>query len=189
MQYDTKRATTIQVWYSNQLERLSQQLIQNLGVLDDSRADCLFAMPTIIVPNRNIATFLKYEIARGAGIAAGQTFQMTEEFLETLLRRSNVESPPKLVSSVILRALFIDILSDESDSVRPLPDVVRTYIGAGGNAQDARDLRRFQLGSRLAALTRQYGNYRPAWLRAWAKGEAMLGDDPLARTEDWQREL
>jgi exodeoxyribonuclease V gamma subunit len=189
MQYDTKRATTIQVWYSNQLERLSQQLIQNLGVLDDSRADCLFAMPTIIVPNRNIATFLKYEIARGAGIAAGQTFQMTEEFLETLLRRSNVESPPKLVSSVILRALFIDILSDESDSVRPLPDVVRTYIGAGGNAQDARDLRRFQLGSRLAVLTRQYGNYRPAWLRAWAKGEAMLGDDPLARTEDWQREL
>jgi Exodeoxyribonuclease V, gamma subunit len=85
MQHNTKRATTIQVWYSNQLERLTQQLIQNLGVLDDNRADRLFAMPTIVVPNRNIATFLKYEIARGVGITTGLTFQMTEEFLETLL--------------------------------------------------------------------------------------------------------
>ena len=44
----------------------------------------LFAMPPIIVPNRNIETYLKYEIARGAGIAAGLKFQMTEQFLDRL---------------------------------------------------------------------------------------------------------
>ena len=47
-------------------------------------------MPPIIVPNRNIATYLKYEIARGAGIAAGLKFQMTEEFLESLIRRNDI---------------------------------------------------------------------------------------------------
>ena len=72
---------------------------------------------------------------------------------------------------------------------RPLPDVVRTYLTAGGDDQDARDLRRFQLASRLAALARQYGNYRPNWLRDWADGQATLDGSPLAVTEHWQPDL
>ena len=47
----------------------------------------LFEMPPIIVPNRNIETYLKYEIARGAGIAAGLKFQVTEKFLDELLEK------------------------------------------------------------------------------------------------------
>ena len=64
-----------------------------------------------------------------------------------------------------------------------------TYLAAGGDDQDARDLRRFQLGSRLAGLARQYGNYRPNWLKAWADGEATLDGSPMAGTELWQRDL
>ena len=177
------------VWYSNQLERLADRLIENLGTANCSPANTLVHDADDHRPNRNIETYLKYEIARGAGIAAGLNFKVPEEFLKSLLAREDGEQTRKLVSRNALRAFFIEVLSQESDSGQPLPDAVRAYIDAGGDDQDARDLRRFQLGSRLAQLARQYGDYRPDWLRAWAKGQITLDGDPLAGTERWQRDL
>ena len=115
---DTKRSKVIRVWYSNQLERLAGQLIANLGETQASPVTRLFAMPPIIVPNLNIATYLKYEIARGTGIAAGLKFQMTEEFLGSLMRRNEIETSPKLVNGGALRAFFIDVLSEEEVGAR-----------------------------------------------------------------------
>jgi exodeoxyribonuclease V gamma subunit len=189
MTRDIKRSKVIHVWYSNQLERLADRLIENLGKSKDSPASRLFAMPTIIVPNQNVETYLKYEIARGLGIAAGLKFQMTEEFLENLLSRDGKEPSSKLVSSGMLRALFIDVLSDASHFRRALPDAVQNYIKSGGDEQDACDLRRFQLASRLARLSRQYGDTRPDWLRSWANGQTALNGDSMASTEEWQRDL
>ena len=186
---DTKRSKAIHVWYSNQLERLADRLITNLTTTQAHPAARLFAMPPIIVPNLNIATYLKYEIARTTGIAAGLKFQVTEEFLGSLLRRNDVEPAPKLVNSGTMRAFFIDVLSEEEDRAQPLPDLVRTYLAAGGDEQDARDLRRFQLASCLTSLARQYGNYRPNWLRDWADGQATLDGSPLTVTERWQPNL
>ena len=188
MNRDVQRPA-LQVWYSNQLERLADRLIENLAATKENPTSRLFAMPTIIVPNRNIETYLKYEIARGAGIAAGLKFQMTEQFLEGLLCQTKAEPPPKLVKGSALRAFFLDVLSEGSDTVPALPDAVRTYLAAGGDDPDARDLRRFQLGSRLAGLARQYGNYRPEWLKSWADGQTTLDGGPLAATEQWQRDL
>ena len=96
MTAETKRLKVIHVWYSNQLEHLAERLIKNLGETQASPVTRLFAMPPIIVPNLNIAAYLKYEIARGTGIAAGLKFQMTEEFLGTLIRRNENETSPKL---------------------------------------------------------------------------------------------
>ena len=188
MNRDAQRPS-MQVWYSNQLEQLADRLIENLEDTTESPTTRLFAMPPIIVPNRNIATYLKYEIARSAGIAAGLKFQMTEEFLGTLIRRTDDGPAPKLVNAGALRAFFIDVLSEEEDRARALPDVVRTYLAAGGDDQDSRDLRRFQLASRLAALARRYGDYRPDWLRAWAVGQATEGGSPLADSDQWQPDL
>ena len=188
MNREAEPPAPMKVWYSNHLEQLADQLIENLGATKDSPASLLFAMPTIIVPNRNIETYLKYEIARGTGIAAGLKFQMSEQFLEDLLRQTKVEPLPKLVKANALRAFFIDVLSPDPGAVPGLPDAVRTYLAAGGDT-DARDLRRFQLGSRLAGLARQYGNYRPEWLKAGAAGEAALDGGPMAGTEQWQRDI
>ncbi len=146
-------------------------------------------MPPIIVPNRNIPTYLKYEIARGSGIAAGLKFQVTEEFLNELLEKRDEKQASKLANGALMRAMFIDVLSDEADPARPLPEVVRTYIDAGGDDQDARDLRRFQLASRLARLARRYDDTRPGLTRAWADGQVTLAGEPLEGTEQWQRDL
>jgi exodeoxyribonuclease V gamma subunit len=189
MTHETRRPKAIQVWYSNQLEVLADCLMVNLGEANSSPTDRLFNMPTIIVPNPNIATYLKYEIAQGVGIAAGLKFTMTEQFFDDLLRRVKVQPPSKLVRGGPLRAFLIDVLSDGPDAVSPLPHTVLAYLAAGGDDEDARDLRRFQLGSRLAGLARQYGNYRPEWLKAWANGEATLATSPMAETERWQRAI
>ena len=83
---NTRQSHAIHVWYSNQLEQLADLLIENVKKTSDSPTSRLFAMPTIIVPNANIATYLKYEIARGLGITVGLKFQMTEQFLDDLLQ-------------------------------------------------------------------------------------------------------
>ena len=189
MNREAKQSTRIHVWYSNQLERLADRLIENLRKTGDDPKARLFQMPPIIVPNRNIETYLKYEIARGAGIAAGLKFQVTEEFLDELLEKRDEKQTSKLANGAVMRAMFIDVLSDEADPARPLPEVVRTYIEAGGDDQDARDLRRFQLASRLARLASRYGDTRPELPRAWDEGQATLEGEPLEGTEQWQRDL
>jgi len=180
-------SSTIRVWYSNQLERLAGRLIANLAAREESPTTRLFAMPPIIVPNRNIETYLKYEFARQAGVAAGLKFQVIESFLTELLPKQ--EPASRLLTHNALRAFFLDVLSDESDAARALPKEVRNYLDQGGHDPGARDLRHYQLASRLAGLARQYGDTRPDLLQAWADGRAAFKDGPLAGTEEWQRAL
>ena len=181
----------IQVWYSNQLERLADRLISNLELTwsRGPRSLRLFTMPPIIVPNMNIAVYLKYEIARSTGITAGLKFQMLEEFLGDLLHQTKATPHPRLVKGSLLRAFFIDVLAGGPDGVAVLPDSVQRYLSAGGETANAMDLRRFQLGSQLADLARQYSDYRPEWLKAWTAGRVIQKGGPLAGIEQWQREL
>ena len=84
--------------------------------------------------------------------------------------------------------MFLDVLDDASPDGGRCPEPVRVYLGAAGD-EAGRDLRRFQLATRLARLAHQYGDTRPELLRVWARGDTGLGDGPLADTEGWQREL
>lgn len=177
----------IRVWYSNHLERLAERLSGNLDTAERNPAAGLFERPPIVVPNPQIATYLKYEVARRAGIAAGLSFQVTEQFLATLLPPAN--PPMRLLDRASLRALFLEILGAGTEAGRPLPGPVRTYLDAAGDDAAARDLRQFQLATRLAQLARQYGDARPDLLRTWAQGATDLGEGPLAETEGWQRDL
>ncbi|MGO9465304.1 MAG: exodeoxyribonuclease V subunit gamma [Isosphaeraceae bacterium] len=182
----------IRVWYSNQLEKLSERLIENLKLGDDGLGGSLFAMPPVVVPNRNIETYLRYEIARGAGIAAGLNFYVPERFQDELLSRCQDREPePRRLHSAVVRAYFLDLLSDQPsrDSSRSLPDAVRSYLDAAGDNRDARDLHRFQLAGRLARLMHRYNDHRPDLLRDWrARGASSVGKE-LGATEEWQRSL
>ncbi|HKI19379.1 MAG TPA: exodeoxyribonuclease V subunit gamma, partial [Isosphaeraceae bacterium] len=179
--------STIRVWYSNQFERLAGRLIANLEAREESPTTRLFTMPPIIVPNRNIETYLKYEFARKSGVAAGLKFHVIESFLADLLPQR--EPVPKLLTHDALRAFFLDVLSEEPDAARTLPKEVVKYLDQGGEDPDSLDLRRYQLASRLARLARQYGETRPDLLQAWALGRATFEGGPLAGTEEWQRAL
>lgn len=178
----------IRVWYSNQLEWLAERLSENLDTAERDPAADLFERPPILVPNLQIATYLKYDVARRTGIVAGLSFQVTEEFLASLLPPA--KPPLRLLDRAELRSLFLEILSGTTTSERPLPGPVRTYLDAAGGDLAARDLRQFQLATRLAQLAQQYGDTRPELLRGWAEGSPDLGEEgPRAETEAWQRVL
>ena len=186
---DSVKRPAIRVWCSNELECLAARLIENLGTSAENPASSLFAMAPIIVPNRSIETYLKYEIARGAGIAAGLKFHVIETFLAELLPLKDKDGRElRLLNHATLQAFFLEALSEQSPA-EPLPKAVENYLAAAGDDEDARDLRRFQLASRLARLARQYGDKRPDLLRAWADGRATLVDSPLSGTEEWQRDI
>lgn len=184
-----ERPAPLQVYCSNQIEQLAQCLIENFERSKDSPTDRLFAAPTIVVPNRSIEAYLKYEIARSAGIAAGLKFQMIEQFIDDLLSQTAEDPRPRLARTNVLRSFFIDVLSPSPEPSHALPVPVEQYVVAAGDSADAQDLRRFQLASRLAGLARTYGNHRPAWLQEWAKGKTVGIEESLATTEVWQREL
>jgi exodeoxyribonuclease V gamma subunit len=184
----------IKVWYSNQLEQLAERLIANLKLRNgDSTSNfSLFALPPIVVPNRNIETYLRYEIARGAGIAAGLNFHVPERFQDELLSLCKSRQPElKRLHSAALRSFFIDILGDRtgSETVSALPDAVRSYLDAPGDHRDARDLHRFQLAGRLAQLFHQYNEVRPELLHDWKLRKARFAGTEFAATEEWQRAL
>jgi len=179
----------IRVWYSNRLERLAELLSQQLAAATGDPVADLFERPAIVVPNPQMAAYLKYEVAQRTGISAGLAFCVTEEFLATLVPPSRPAT--RLLDRGTLRALFLEVLGETSelDAARTLPEPVRAYLDVADDDIEARDLRRFQLASRLARLARQYGDTRPELLRAWADGEFEPAAGPLAETEGWQREL
>jgi len=178
----------IRVCYSNRLEKLAERLAANLES-GETPGRSLFSMPPIVVPNRNIETYLRYEIARETGIAAGLNFQVPETFLSELLSPTTIEKPtPRLLHGAVLRAFFLDILSD--DAARPpLPEAVQAYLSASGDDPAARDLHRFQLAVRLARLVHRYNDSRPDMLAGWTDNRPNLVGTPLAVTEEWQRDL
>jgi exodeoxyribonuclease V gamma subunit len=183
----------IRVWYSNQLEKLAGRLMGNLGLGDSASSGCLFSMPPIVVPNRNIETYLKYEIARGAGIAAGLNFYVPEQFQDELLALCQGRQQPerRRLHTALLRACLLDILSDQENpgSAPGLPDAVRSYLDAPGDHRDARDLHRFQLAGRLARLFHQYNDARPDLLRNWSAKRTNFDSTANGATEEWQRYL
>ncbi len=120
------------------------------------------------------------------GLQQRRTFERPETFLTRLVAKG--DRPPKLLSHNQLRAIFLDVLSAES-AAHPLPAAVQSYLSSSSADAGTRDVRRFQLASRLAGLARQYGDTRPELLRAWAKGQATLSGDPLQTIEEWQRDL
>jgi exodeoxyribonuclease V gamma subunit len=186
----------IRVWVSNRLVRLAGRLVRSVEIDEGAggSGSGLFVRPQVVVPNDQIATYLKYELARTAGIAAGVSFPVLEEFHAWLLEEhlSGVRPPYRLVGPATLRTLFLGVLSESAPDrdEEPLPAPVREYLDAADDPS-SRDLRRFQLATRLARLARQYGDTCPELLRTWAAGETSLGDGdgPLAETEGWQRAL
>ncbi|MHC5541162.1 exodeoxyribonuclease V subunit gamma, partial [Singulisphaera rosea] len=178
----------IHVWYSNQLERLAGRLVANLGASREDARSRLFAMPPIIVPGQVLENYLRYEIAQGAGIAAGLEFYVPETFLRSLLP-TQAWPEVKLLDEWALRAFFLDGLEVGANAIR-LPEPVRAYLDAAGGDVDARELRRFQLATRLSRQFAMYGEDRPERLRARQDEEAeRFGEDWTDETVAWPQAL
>lgn len=175
------------VVYSNQTEALVEPLLQSIERRGDTH--CIFEPATVIVPNPNVATFLKQEAAARRGVAYG--FEC--EFLEGFLTRTITahDDHVRLLDAGQLQLLLLAELHTDAK----LHPTVASYLRGDGTA-DRRDLerRRYQLSHRLASLFLEYIRSRPEMLDQWEAGQSYLtGAEPkkrrYAEMETWQAEL
>ncbi|HJW13976.1 MAG TPA: exodeoxyribonuclease V subunit gamma [Thermoanaerobaculia bacterium] len=174
--------TGLRLYYSNRTERLLEELIANVEAAKRKPGASLFDAATIIVPNRQTETYLRFGIARATGIASNLRMPFLRAFLEGVI--TDCRPDFRIVSGRLLQGLVLTLLSDEAllgqDDFAPL----RAYLLAAGPKADAVDLRRWQLSARIAHLFEEYGYSRPEMLEAWER-DSVAGSGP----ERWQKRL
>lgn len=173
----------IRLWYSNYLEALVGAMLDNVQALRDAGVTDPFDVTRVIVPNRNIATYLKFEIARRTGILANFQF----DYLQRFFRRAIVAPDTQILGREDLHTLLLDVLMDEQFLGAPELDQVRGYLDAA-QFPDARDRRVWQLAAELSTVFEEYTLSRPRLLSLWPK-QTVLTEQPYAQTERWERAI
>jgi exodeoxyribonuclease V gamma subunit len=169
----------LRVLYSNRTESLLAAFIHTLASRDPLTPE------VVVVPDRNLETWLRFNLARATGVATNLQTPFLRSFLGGLLLSSGggvLAQGPRLLGLVL--ALLLD------DRALAHPDLapVRDYLRAGGRSQGADELRRFQLAEQVAHLFEEYGYSRQEMLSAWP-ARCCLEGTPYAETERWQRRL
>jgi exodeoxyribonuclease V gamma subunit len=177
----------IRLVYSNRTEELLRALAGDLARAGRGP----FERVPLVVPNPQIEIYVKLGVARENGIAA----HIETTYLRGHLAAIVAASAPDvaLVDRATLEGELLSLFHDERRLGAGALGPVRAYLGAGGDAPDARDLRRAQLAAELATLFDEYAFARPELLRAWRDGRTIQGagapDDEKRATEAWQRAL
>ncbi|MFP4599839.1 MAG: exodeoxyribonuclease V subunit gamma [Persicimonas sp.] len=175
----------LKVWYSNQLDRLVDGLVDAVDYERQRSQSSVFERTPVVVPNWNMETYLKFGIARRSGIAAHMQYQQMGDFFASLLPD---DGRFRLLSNAALQFLVVDALCDKKLVASAQMKPVRRYLAAAGDDPDALEQRRFQLAAHLSELFDNYGFTRPQMVRAWS--EEPLFDGPRwGRIERWQRAL
>lgn len=143
---------------------------------------------TVLVPNRNMEKWLRFEIARHNGIAVNLSFPYLENGLWDLVGRIGVASgriPSDRLGRPMLDRLDLDTLTarlaailmrDAGDPFQADAQLVRYCTAGGGPGDPGFSIRLWQLAARLAHLFREYEFNRSAMVRDWLAGRT----DPAA---------
>ncbi len=177
----------LRVYYSNQTEQLLNTLVDTLENYRNETGASLFEPTHLIVPNRNIETYVKLGIARLTGIAANIKVQFLRSFIDELADAAAGADKSVLTRTVINDRVLAAFLNDELLQ-DPELEPVREYLYAAGETRDAVDLRRYQLARELSRLFDEYSVSRPDLLETW-KDQSAIHNEEYRKTELWQRRL
>jgi exodeoxyribonuclease V gamma subunit len=188
------------VLHVHRAERADRLVEALAGVLARPLADP-FTTEVLAVPTRGIERWLAQTLGSHLGAGRGRSDGVC----------ANVDFPPPgvVVGGALAAATGIDRDTDPwlpERLVWPLLEVVEAcldeewmaalaaHLGRAGDDEvpedDPRRDRRLAALRHLAALYDRYGVHRPAMLRAWAEGGAVLSDGaPLPDDCAWQAEL
>jgi exodeoxyribonuclease V gamma subunit len=176
----------IRLVYSNRTESLLGALAQRLAEAPADPLAAVFGATTVVVPNRNVETYLKLGLARERGIVANLDCVFLKGFVATAFERAAGDR--ELLEGARLHAAVLDRLSDEALLRHPELGPARDYVFGDGGSPDAAHLRRFQLARELAHLFEEYAYSREEMLTAWRRG-GLVTDGRWRHTERWQRRL
>lgn len=181
-------AGRLHLHYSNRTEKLLEALIRNLEAAGARPDSSPLDPATIIVPNRQIETYLKFGIARARGIASNLKTPFLRHFLGEVIEACRPDV--RIVAEHRLRGLLLTLLSDPAALADPDLAPARGYLLAAGGDPDAFALRVWQLSGQIAHLFEEYDYSRPEMLDAWSAGRGEPGV-PAADgdAEVWQRAI
>jgi len=185
---------SIRVEYSNRIERMVDSLA---GALDRGRnLGRIFEPPRVVVPNRNVEKFLKFELADRFGVVGDIEFSTLEAWLRDALPDEVVPLEDQRLTSAILGLLCSEAFLERHEEMAP----VRSYLGRDDEPGDGRGraLRVYQLAERVAANFREYGYSRTRMLDRWTESDELYtepavaaaadgGTSPYRENERWQR--
>nr|WP_306800397.1 exodeoxyribonuclease V subunit gamma [Endozoicomonas sp. YOMI1] len=165
------------IYHSNHLDVLKDLLVELFrqnpptNPLEDEQ---------ILVQSPGMAQWLRLELAKGLGIAAGINFPLPASFLWQMYTRILPEVPRR---SAFNKESMTWKLMDLLDSMKHDPDFfsLTQYL-----ASDDDDIRKFQLSGKIADIFDQYLVYRPDWILDWEQEN----DTPLITSDQpWQPKL
>ncbi len=166
----------IELVYSNKTECLLEDLAGNLQSRKESGAHPLDPVE-LVVPNRNMETWVNLGLAQSMGIAANLRFRRLERFIGEIAAEA-CPNEIKLVDLDTIEAAVLTILLDEDMLNDPALQPVRSYLSSAGLSSpdaeltaDGADLRRVQLATRIAHLFQEYIFSRPEMISAWREGD------------------
>jgi exonuclease V gamma subunit len=141
---------------SNRTEALLAAFVRNL---QNERQSAGPLTPVhVVVPNRNVETYLRVGLARASGIAAN--LQIT--FLRKLLAHVAELTLPRarIVDAQEIEAHLLALFHDDDFLAQAVLAPVRDYLAAAGEGRDAIDRRRCQLAMQLGPLFEEYAASR-----------------------------
>ena len=176
----------LHVYYSNRTETLVEALVQNMGAERARRG--VLAPIELVVPNRNIETYLKLRLAEATGIATNLKVGLLRRRLGELAEHAVPGA--RAVGLPQIEGHLLALLHEDAVLAPAAMEPVRDYLSGAGAKPDALDRRRCQLAFELAKLFDEYAVSRPEMLDAWATGRAVLAGRPAyAATEAWEAGL
>jgi exodeoxyribonuclease V gamma subunit len=160
----------LQIYHSHSLTNLKDLLV--LLIERDPLPDP-FQDETILVQSPGMAQWLKLEMAAGLGIAAAVQFPLPATFLWESFAALLPEVPER---SAYRKEAMTWKLMDLLPPLLPLEEFLplRQYL-----QDDEAGFKRYQLCGKIADIFDQYLVYRPDWIEAWDRSEAVpapLGD-------------
>ena len=172
----------IRVCTSHRTEVLLETFVQNLA--DERARTGPLAPVCVVVPNRNVETFLRLKVAELCGIAANLETTFLRKFLAGIAESAVPDT--KVAETAHVEGHLLALLHDDALLAEPTLSHVRAYQAAADGDRDALDRRRCQLAALLAQLFDEYAGSRSEMLAAWASD---ADSEPGMAAASWQRAL
>jgi exodeoxyribonuclease V gamma subunit len=172
----------IRVWTSHRTEVLLDAFVANLA--DERKRRGPLVPVRVVVPNRNVETYLRLRLCERCGIAANLETTFLRRFLAGIAEQANPGT--RVADATHIEGHLLALLHDQALLARPELSDVRRYLAAADGDPDALDRRRCQLAAQLAPLFDEYAGSRPDMLLAWADAKPA---DPGEEAARWQRAL
>ena len=170
----------IKIYYGDRVEALRDRMVERLGGVNDP-----FESREIVVPNGNVAKWLKIEIARTKGVTMGLEFPFLDKFLSKTMMSAIPDFRGRKVGLIDVDELTLAIgriLAENVAETTFAPFFKYCGIRQGEGADVVADLakvdvaRKFwQLAGTLARYLSEYDCRRTADMDAWA-GELPATD-------------